>query len=495
MVFDILKLMNGNNKNLFLVGLLVVVLGLGGIWSFIKYRSATNSPVADLGLVTYVNAQGQEWSIPKGEYEFKVSSAERYPKFVTGFISPLDVKVGDTQKMMVAVNSDNAIKRVWAEIETDNSVKMVELKLESSSTISVSDLKSSEYLVDKDGTLVINDGSDRFSKLLNSLVNKAEASSITQYQYSGEWLVEDTHTKTYQTRFVAEDSQGRLDSMTLAWSDPVCNYASNGSLSGDCSVSTGIEAFDGDSSIGANTMTFTGAASLIFSPGNKITLTGAGKIILGSSGSIKQLYPFFRDGDADGYASGTSVYSSSSASWSGYTRMKDINGKGTGTHYQVPATASLDCMDSNANAKPGQTSYFTTARSGFLWDSLKYDYNCDGSESKEYSYVTGSYGGGNVWSGGSNSYTRVNVYLNGVLQSDPSSGSDFLSGFTIYDAPASGITTALPACGNGPGAPPGGSIEPVYVCRTGNGTGPYVWCIQEIADNNPSGPDGLMSCR
>lgn len=78
MVFDILKLMNGNNKNLFLVGLLVVVLGLGGIWSFIKYRSAVNSPVADLGLVTYVNAQGQEWSIPKGEYEFKVSSAERY---------------------------------------------------------------------------------------------------------------------------------------------------------------------------------------------------------------------------------------------------------------------------------------------------------------------------------------------------------------------------------------------------------------------------------
>jgi hypothetical protein len=295
---------------------------------------------------------------------------------------------------------------------------------------------------------------------------------------------------------VVEDNQGRLDSMTLAWSDPVCNFNNLGALTGDCSISAGTEAFDGDSNMGAYTMTFSGSASMLFPPLNKISLTSSGKIVgLNNGGSIRQLYPFFRDGDGDGYASGTQIYSSSSDAWSGYVRMKDVNGKGTGTHYQVPATASTDCMDTNANAKPGQTNYYSTARSGLLSDFYKYDYNCDNTETKEYSNVVTSYGGGNVWSGGSQSYTRVNAYLNGVLQAEPSGGSDFLSSFAIYDQPASGVSTALPACGGGPGAPPAGSIEPVYVCRTGNGTGSFVWCIQEIADNNPSGPDGFMPCR
>ena len=49
-----------------------------------------------LALVSYVNAKGQEWSIPTGEYAFNVSSKPNaYPSFISGDINPLDVKVGD----------------------------------------------------------------------------------------------------------------------------------------------------------------------------------------------------------------------------------------------------------------------------------------------------------------------------------------------------------------------------------------------------------------
>lgn len=148
--------MNRNNKNRVLVGFLVIIVGLGGIWTFIKYRSTASSPVADLGLVSYINAQGQEWSIPKGEYSFSVSGADKFPKFVTGFIDPLDVKVGDIQKMMIVVNGDVPIKRAWAEVETDTSTRTIELTLSATSTISMADILDKPYLVDEKGFLFFN---------------------------------------------------------------------------------------------------------------------------------------------------------------------------------------------------------------------------------------------------------------------------------------------------------------------------------------------------
>ena len=38
-------------------------------------------------------------------------------------------------------------------------------------------------------------------------------------------------------------------------------------------------------------------------------------------------------------------------------RLKDVAGKGTGTSYQVPVTASLDCNDTRAAAYPSSTGY------------------------------------------------------------------------------------------------------------------------------------------
>jgi hypothetical protein len=374
--------MNGNNKNLILVGLLVVIVGLGGIWTFIKYRSTSNSPVADLGLVSYVNAQGQEWSIPKGEYEFKVSSADRYPKFITGFIDPLDVKVGDIQKMLVAINNDQPLKRVWAEIETDNGVRILDLVPESSAPMSSKDYKDEPYLVDENGVLVLNDGNNE--DLLVKFVDTVSAQNkVTQYRYEGEWKVEDTHTRTYQTRFVVEDVTGRLDSITLAWSDPVCSFDSNdGTLLNSCSPTGGVEGFDSASAI--NTTIGTGLtvnltnAVLAFNPGTSVLLSSTGKIILSSGGKIQKYYQCVNDSDNDTYPSSVARSTSTASDCGSMYRV-----------YERSTTA--DCYDNNANAKPGQTTAYggnrgSTGYGALVTDStaqgLSFDYDCNGVEQR-----------------------------------------------------------------------------------------------------------------
>jgi hypothetical protein len=427
--------MSSNNKNIVLVGLLVAIVGLGGIWGYIKYRSVSSSPVSDLGLVSYVNAQGQEWSIPKGEYKFDVSSANRYPKFITGFINPLDVKVGDIQKMMVAINNDTSIKRVWAEVETDNSTKMVELKLEATSTISVASLKSSSYLVDKDGTLVINDGSAKFSDVLEKLVNTADAASIVQYQYSGEWVVEDTHTKTYHTRFVVEDKSGRGDSMTLAWSDPVCIFGPSGVLSDSCSTSLGVEGYDnGDISIDINkTITLSaGTAVLAFNPGKKVSLSGGGKVLIGAGSKIQQAYIcIVDDNDGDGWPSDITRVTNSQSSCSNlgasYKRLYTI------------ATSTLDCDPYNGNVFQGQGASFTTAiadSGGTSAYNGTYDYNCNGTVVQLYSPHLGK-----DTKGAGPAYCYWAGSASGCLSSNnaPATGWN-------YDW--NGTRTTIPACGN-----------------------------------------------
>ena len=64
----------------------------------------------------------------------------------------------------------------------------------------------------------------------------------------------------------------------------------------------------------------------------------------------------YGDGDGDGYA-----------------------GSGSKTCHSSPSSGS-DCCDSDANAHPGQTSYFTSQRSG----CGGYDYDCDGSDGKRW---------------------------------------------------------------------------------------------------------------
>ena len=77
---------------------------------------------------------------------------------------------------------------------------------------------------------------------------------------------------------------------------------------------------------------------------------------------------YFRDLDGDGY--GDIDFS------------RCLCDPDAANHHDV--TDSTDCYDSNASAKPGQTSYFTSARG-----DGSYDYNCDGTESKRYTTQEG----------------------------------------------------------------------------------------------------------
>ncbi|MFH1193213.1 MAG: hypothetical protein V1656_02755 [Candidatus Jorgensenbacteria bacterium] len=336
----------------------------------------------NVALASFTNAKGEKWQIPAGDYEFNVSSAEKYPKIVKGFINPLDVKVGDVQKMAISINGDAPMKRVWAEVETDNSTKTVELSIVSTSTVAAADILKQPYLVDANGYLVINDGKN---SLAERIVKIAEAKApITQYRYEGEWTVEDTHTRTYHTKFNVEDTANRSDSMTLAWSDPSCFFNSGGLLNDTCIPSSGAtEGFDGaNSNLNGKTLTLNTGGAFAFNGGtNGEVQIGTGHVVLGG-GSLTQTFLYFVDADGDGYVPdlGSGILTNSAASWAGHVRLKDVQGNHAAwASWQVPESASFDCYDVNTtggqNAHPGQTAFFTTSRDG----AGNFDYNCNGA--------------------------------------------------------------------------------------------------------------------
>lgn len=308
----------------------IVVIGAVGAWllwfgGHQGGNTAANKTLqsSEATLASYVNAKGQTWKIPKGEYDFTVASGGTYPKFVIGFINPLDVKVGDTQKMMIAVNGDQPLTRVWAEVETDKETHTVEMSLDATSTVSYGDLMKQKYLVDNNGKLIINQGDPGWKRIVDSVVEsaKAEGRPVLQYTYVGQWKVADTHTKTYHTRFVAEDASGRKDSMTLAWSDPVCEFDGAGNLIGSCSITNSTEGADTAMSISNATVNVGTSSIFAFPPGGSISLGVGGNITLNSTGSIQRKYLYYTDADRDGYAANAAMSTSNDAGDATYGRM------------------------------------------------------------------------------------------------------------------------------------------------------------------------------
>lgn len=75
------------------------------------------------------------------------------------------------------------------------------------------------------------------------------------------------------------------------------------------------------------------------------------------------------DGDGDGYAEEPNTCSI--AGGDGYVRKNKLTG------------TTADCGPDSANAKPGQTSYFTTSFTNTI-TGLSYDWNCNGAQEKQY---------------------------------------------------------------------------------------------------------------
>jgi hypothetical protein len=101
-----------------------------------------------------------------------------------------------------------------------------------------------------------------------------------------------------------------------------------------------------------------------------VKLNKPATIILNKGSALKKGYLFFKDEDGDGYADMTIKYYNNTSSYS------NCNGKPCIRVSLAPT--SPDCYDQNAEARPGQTEYFTVHRG-----DNSFDYNCNGSIEKK----------------------------------------------------------------------------------------------------------------
>jgi len=162
---------------------------------------------------------------------------------------------------------------------------------------------------------------------------------------------------------------------------------------------------------------------LVFNPGKGIVMpiVNHGSVIIiktGANASMSKGYLWAEDVDDDGYtpSDNRQFTTTETAPASDWIRQKDLNSVTndcndsnpalynyitgykdtdldtytTGSAQSVCSGASLpsgwravangnDCLDSNANVKPGQTTYFASARP----DNGSFDYNCDGQSTYE----------------------------------------------------------------------------------------------------------------
>jgi len=94
----------------------------------------------------------------------------------------------------------------------------------------------------------------------------------------------------------------------------------------------------------------------------------------------------YTDADGDGYTVGLAANTTclNSSSCNTATKASASTNGATVTTYTAgrlrdSASATADCGDGNANAKPGQTSYFTGTFTNTA-TGLSYDWNCDGTQ-------------------------------------------------------------------------------------------------------------------
>lgn len=135
-------------------------------------------------------------------------------------------------------------------------------------------------------------------------------------------------------------------------------------LTTSCSFSGDANGIDGGSitvSTGATLTILSGqtinALSFLLS-GGSIVFIATGSLNLGS-------HIWMIDADADTYAANTTQYVQASAPANGVARST------------ITSLTTTDCYDANANAKPGQTTYYTSDRG-----DTSYDYNCDSATTK-----------------------------------------------------------------------------------------------------------------
>ncbi len=272
---------------------------------------------------------------PETNRTFKFSSANnRTPTFLEASIDPSDVKVGDIQTFSVTVSDPAGVTSVFAVTELDTRTKEIAL-----------------FPIGDDATPCAN------------------------CIWGGSWEVSDTSNKTYVTNFVARNNQGEENTVSISWTDP-CSPPQSGAwtLDGNCAIDTTNGLEEGIFTIPSDkTLTLQNGGTWVYQNGYPISI--AGTIAIEQGGKLLRSLLWVLDADADGYAPST-IQVASLTQPTNYVRKKS-------------ATGFDDCYDGNSNAKPGQTSYFTSNRG-----DGSYDYNCNGAQDKRWTTSTSCAGGG-----------------------------------------------------------------------------------------------------
>ena len=329
---------------------------------------------------------------PHGSVTYQIAqAATQLPAFVQATIDPADVSVGQVQKFDIVTNDPNPVTSVVAVITTDH--KTITVPLVSRGVPAVSMLVPRTVYVTGDNELAIvtsTAGTPNIADIKQG-AHVANAANSDDTEFTGEWTVEDTHTAKYQTAFIAKDSAGNENSVTLQWTDPcpfvsVNNYtAGTLTISASCTMNgvltqtsliDGVE--NGNLLVSAGTLSINAGNSLVVNGGYHISFSGSGAIVLpypANGANILIGYGMFgTDNDGDGFIAG---------GWS------NTQGGGMIARASIANGGAEDCDDADAGAYPvssylssrtellpsGQTtSSMTAADPGFPWD-----FNCNGA--------------------------------------------------------------------------------------------------------------------
>jgi hypothetical protein len=180
---------------------------------------------------------------PNKDFFRILSDTERFPKFTLAVIEPLDAKRGEIQKLTVAVEDSAGIKGVSAITELDSAAFELPLKL--------------------------------------------VAGDETSGYWTNAWIMRDTNSKIYRTKFVAINRRGEKNTITFAWSNP-CTTPQSGDwiINSNCAIAGMKKINNGNIDIADNyTLTILANGKLIYDSGKQISI-GKGQIAINNFAQI-----------------------------------------------------------------------------------------------------------------------------------------------------------------------------------------------------------------
>jgi len=312
----------------------LVLLLVGGWWTYVKLFPAAP--------ITPTNHVIQDQGHPDRVVVKIMSNIKDGPKFTQAIIDPKDVLPDQIQYLEASVEDKVGIKSVTTRTELDNGV-IEELTLE---------------LIDGD-----------------------------QYKgrWANTWLVHNTHNATYRTTFIATNTKGQKETITLGWTDPPedCDPPLTGdwvitdtnfNSSATCNQGYLIGSDDGNVTIADNTQVTLDNTTLVWTPGKSISSGENISISLINNAKMQKGYIFYLDNDQDGVADGGQEEGSirklvTPANKSG-TTLVDVGGQ------QIETTE-----DDDGNKYTRQKDLGVLSRPTFS--------DCDPADSSKWKYLTG----------------------------------------------------------------------------------------------------------